>query len=317
MKTLVTGGAGFIGSNLARFLLEQGHEVRVFDDLSTGRMSNLAEIRDQIDFIEGDLRSQETVTRALNGIEAVYHQGAIPSVPKSFAEPMLFHEVNVSGTLCLYLAAIKAGARRIVFASSSSVYGDSEVEPKVESLPTSPLSPYAITKLAGELYGTVLSDNTALEVVSLRYFNVYGPRQALESGYAAVIPSFLTSILKDEPLTVFGTGEQTRDFTFVEDAARANVLAMETPEAAGDIFNVSGNCAISLNRLIEVLRELLPDRDVQVRYEPPRPGDILHSRADVAKAKRVMGYEPITGLEDGLRRSIRYYAEEIARRLPG
>ncbi|MBI2195180.1 MAG: SDR family oxidoreductase [Planctomycetes bacterium] len=311
MRVLVTGGAGFIGSHLVRHLLRRGDHVRVIDNLSAGQLGHLSEIREHIEWIQGDLRDETAIENALQGIEGVFHQGAIPSVPRSFREPALFHEVNVSGSLHLLLASLRARVRRMVMASSSSVYGDTEVQPKVESLPTRPLSPYAVTKLAAESYGRVFSRSMGIEVVSLRYFNVYGPRQSVAAQYAAVIPSFITSALQNRPLKVEGDGDQTRDFTFVEDAAQANLLAMDVPQAAGEVFNISGNCRVSINELVRFLQGLMPDRTLEVVHAPPRPGDIRHSWADTSKARTILGYVPRVGLEEGLRRTIRYFEEQL------
>lgn len=312
MKVLVTGGAGFIGSHLVHRLLEKGCSVRVLDNLSAGKTSNLTDVISDIDWLPGDLRDLPTLQKGLDQVEGVFHQGAIPSVPRSFREPMLYHDVNVTGTLQLMLEAAKLKVRRIVMASSSSVYGDSEVHPKVETLATRPLSPYAVTKLSMEAYGKVFSRNMGIEVVSLRYFNVYGPRQSAASQYAAVIPSFITAGLEGRPLTVEGDGEQTRDFTFVEDAVQANLLAMETPAAAGEVFNISGNSRVSLNQLIQCLQSLMPAKSLSIVHAPPRPGDIRHSWADTSKARNSIGYEPQVSLEEGLRRTIRYFEKKRA-----
>ena len=312
MNILITGGAGFIGSHLASSCLQDGHRIRVLDDLSTGRVENLQEIADGIELVEGDICDIELVRKVLAGVDAVFHQGAIPSVPRSFQEPHLFNEVNVTGSLQLILESVEAGVGRIVMASSSSVYGDTEELPKVETDTPMPLSPYAVGKLAAEAYGEVFSKIADIEVVSLRYFNVFGTRQPQNSQYAAVIPSFITSALKGESLRLEGDGEQTRDFTYVEDVVRANLLALEIPKAAGEVFNISGNCRVSLNELIELLNELLPDREMIISHQPPRKGDIRHSWADISKAKEILDYQPEIDLEEGLRRTISHLENELA-----
>ena len=312
MNILITGGAGFIGSHLAGSCLQDGHRIRVLDDLSTGRAENLQEIADGIELVEGDICDIELVRKALAGVDAVFHQGAIPSVPRSFQEPHLFNEVNVTGSLQLILESVEAGVGRIVMASSSSVYGDTEELPKVETDTPMPLSPYAVGKLAAEAYGEVFSKIADIEVVSLRYFNVFGTRQPQNSQYAAVIPSFITSALKGESLRLEGDGEQTRDFTYVEDVVRANLLALEIPKAGGEVFNISGNCRVSLNELIELLKELMPDREMTISQQPPRKGDIRHSWADISKAKEILDYQPEIDLEEGLRRTISYLENELA-----
>ena len=312
MNILITGGAGFIGSHLACSCLQDGHRIRVLDDFSTGMAENLQEIADGIELVEGDICDIELVRKALAGVDAVLHQGAIPSVPRSFQEPHLFNQVNVTGSLQLILESVEAGVGRIVMASSSSVYGDTEEFPKVETDTPMPLSPYAVGKLAAEAYGEVFSRIADIEVVSLRYFNVFGTRQPQDSQYAAVIPSFITSALKEESLRLEGDGEQTRDFTYVEDVVRANLLALEIPKAAGEVFNISGNCRVSLNELIELLKELMPDREMTISQQPPRKGDIRHSWADISKAQEILDYQPKIDLEEGLRRTISHLENELA-----
>jgi len=307
MNVLVTGGAGFIGSHIVRGVLEQGHHVRVLDNLCEGSLSNLAEVLSDLELLEGDLRDGDFVRKALREVEAVYHLAALASVPRSMAEPLLFHEVNSTGTLLLFHEAAKAGVRRVVFSSSSSVYGDTEVEKNVETLPPRPLSPYAATKLEGEIYGQVFTRALGLEVVALRYFNVYGPRQSVTSQYAVVIPIFISRARQDQSLTVYGDGEQTRDFVYVEDVVRANLLAMEAEGAAAEAFNISGDQRVSLNQLIGVLRALMPERELKVEYTAPRAGDVKHSRADITKAREVLGFGPRVEFEEGLRRTVRHF----------
>lgn len=307
MQSLVTGGAGFIGSHIVRRLLNQGHRVRVLDNLSEGTLSNLEAVSSDIEFIEGDIRDEASVRRAVKGVEGIYHLAAEVSVPKSMEEPMLFEDVNARATLLLYEEAAKAGARRVVLSSTSAIYGDAECERNVETLTPAPLSPYALTKLAGELYGRIFTQSGKLEVACLRYFNVYGPRQSVTSAYAAVVPIFITRILDNKPITIFGDGEQTRDFVFAEDVAHANTLAMETPSAAGQVFNISGDNRISLNNLANDLRRLMPENKFEVNYAEPRAGDIKHSRADITKANETLGFIPKVTLSEGLERTIQAF----------
>jgi len=306
---VVTGGAGFIGSHLVRALLERGRRVRIFDNLSTGSRERIADVLerhgDRCSFLEEDLRDLDALRRALDGAEVVYHQGAVPSVPRSVADPLTSNAANVDGTLNLLLAARDAGVRKVVYASSSSVYGDSDVMPKHEELPMNPLSPYAITKCIGEMYGRVFSDLWGVPTVGLRYFNVFGPAQDPESQYAAVIPRFVTAMLAGEAPTIHGDGEQSRDFTYVENVVEAN-LAAAVSEATGIAANVACGDRFSLNQLVETLNRIL-GTDIAPEHGPPRPGDVRHSQADVSLARRAIGFQPKVGFEEGLRRTVEWF----------
>jgi UDP-glucose 4-epimerase len=307
-RVLVTGGAGFIGSNLVRTLLERGDEVRVLDNFSTGNRRNLEDIADDVEVVEGELRSYERVHNATRGVELVFHQGALPSVPRSVQDPLTTSAVNVEGTLNVLLAARDEGVRRVVFASSSSVYGNSPTYPLVESQPADPISPYAVAKLAGERYCVSFSRVYTLETVVLRYFNVFGPRQDPTSQYAAVVPRFIAAIGSGEPVPVYGDGEQSRDFTFVDNVVAANLLAAEAAAAVGSIVNVATGTQASVNELAETIGELV-GRPVEKEYLPPRTGDIRDSWADVGAARRLLGYEPHVDLREGLRLAIEWLAE--------
>lgn len=307
---LVTGGAGFIGSHLAERLLEAGWSVRVLDDFSSGREENLARCRDRIELLRGDLRDPELVGRAVRGVEVIFHQAALASVPRSIAEPERTHSVNATGTLGLLEAARRAGVRRLVFAASSSVYGDTPTLPKVETMPANPSSPYALQKYVGEAYCGLYHRLYDLETVALRYFNVYGPRQDPRSEYAAVIPRFVTACLRNQSPRIHGDGEQTRDFTFVSDAVEANLLAADAPRASGAVMNVAGGRRVSLNRLLGEIVELTGAR-VEPRHDPPRPGDVRDSLADLGRAKELLGYNPAVPLRDGLLRTIDHLRKRI------
>jgi UDP-glucose 4-epimerase len=298
-SALVTGGAGFIGSHLADGLLAAGWRVSLLDDFSSGRETNVAHLLGHVELLRGDLRDAGLLARVLPGIEVVFHQGAVPSVPRSVAEPERTNDVNVTGTLRVLEASRTAGVRRVVFAASSSVYGDTPVLPKVETMPPCPLSPYALQKYAGERYCQLFHRLYGLETVALRYFNVYGPRQDPNSEYAAVIPRFARACLAGEAPLVFGDGEQTRDFTFVGDAVAANLLAADAPRAAGEVMNVAGGRRVSLNQLLREIRELT-HAQVEARYQPARPGDVRDSLADLLRARELLGYEPQVDLRTGL-----------------
>ena len=304
---LVTGGAGFIGSHIAEELVKRGERVRVIDNLSTGKHENLQHLMHEIEFIEGDLRDQEASARAVERVDFVMHQAAIPSVPRSIQDPKGSTENNLNGTLHLLVAARDAGVKRVVYASSSSVYGDSPTLPKSEDFSPAPLSPYAASKLAGEYYCQVFSQVYGLETVSLRYFNVFGPRQDPLSLYAAVIPTFITSALAKKPLIIYGDGEQTRDFSFVANVVQANLLACEAEGIAGETLNVGGGTQTSLNQLIQELQTIVT-ADLNVEYADPRPGDVKHSLASIDKAKRLMGYESTIPFGEGLRRTVEWCA---------
>lgn len=300
MKTLVTGGGGFIGSNLTRALVQRGDEVRVLDNFSTGNRTNLAELADEVEVVEGELRSYERVHAATRGVEVVFHQGALPSVPRSVQDPLTTGAVNVEGTLNVLLAARDEGVRRIVFASSSSVYGNSGDLPRIESSNPDPISPYGVSKLAAERYCVSFSRVYALETVALRYFNVFGPNQDPTSQYSAVIPRFLTAIAAGRPVAIYGDGGQRRDFTYVANVIDANLLAAEAKDANSAVLNIATGLATSVNQLADVIGTLL-ERPVEREQHPARAGDVRDSWADIARAKDVLGWEPRISLEDGLR----------------
>jgi nucleoside-diphosphate-sugar epimerase len=308
-RYLVTGGAGFIGSHIVEALVARGESVVVLDDLSTGKRENLAGLQDRITFVEGDLRDLETVKEACGGVDYVLHQGALASVPRSIADPIASNEVNSNGTLNLLVAARDAGVKRVVYAGSSSVYGDTPKLPKQEDMPANPLSPYAISKYAGEMYCRVFARLYDLEAVVLRYFNVFGPRQDPTSQYAAVIPLFITALRRGEAPHVFGDGEQSRDFTYVANVVEANLLACEAPKAAGQVINVACGGRITINELIEVMQRLL-EVSTQPIYDPPRPGDVKHSMADITRARELLGYKVVLSLEEGLQRTVEWFARD-------
>jgi nucleoside-diphosphate-sugar epimerase len=300
VKVLVTGGGGFIGSNLVRRLLELGHDVRVLDNFSTGNRRNLVDVADEIEVVEGELRSYERVHNATRGVEVVFHQGALPSVPRSVQDPLTTGAVNVEGTLNVLLAARDEGVRRVVYASSSSVYGNSGTLPRVETQFPDPISPYAVTKLAGERYCVSFARVYGLETVTLRYFNVFGPNQDPTSQYAAVVPRFIAAVDAAEPVPIYGDGEQSRDFTYVDNVIEANVLAADAAEASGAVLNVATGQSRSVNALADTIGEVL-GKPVEREYLPPRAGDVRDSWADVAAAQRVLGWEARIALDEGLR----------------
>jgi UDP-glucose 4-epimerase len=302
MRVLVTGGAGFIGSNLARALLARGDDVRVLDNFSTGNRGNLAGLEHDIELVEGDLRSYERVHAAVRGVEVVFHQGALPSVPRSVQDPLTTTAVNVEGTLNVLLASRDEGVRRIVNASSSSVYGNGGELPRAESQLPDPISPYAVAKLAAERFCTSFSRVYAMEIVSLRYFNVFGPRQDPTSQYSAVVPRFISAIATGEPVTVYGDGEQSRDFTYVDNVVGANLLAADAGGVSGEIVNVGTGGSTTVNQLADTIGRLL-SRPVEKAFEPEREADVRASWANVEQARRLLAYEPRVELEDGLRRT--------------
>jgi nucleoside-diphosphate-sugar epimerase len=303
---LVTGGAGFIGCNIARKALEKGIQVRVLDNFSTGHWHNLRDIRDDIEVVEGDLRSYHIVRKAMEGVEVVFHQGALPSVPRSIADPITSNEVNVQGTLNILHAALDSRCRRAVFASSSSIYGNAPEEIKSENLHVRPLSPYAVSKLAGEKYFQVFHHIYGLETVAVRYFNVFGPYQDPDSPYSAVIPLFVRAILAGEPPVIDGDGEQSRDFTYVDNVVHANFLASDAPDAPGHVINVACNDSITVNHLALEIARLLGREDIVPVHGPSRPGDVKHSCADISLAKKLLGYEPVVSFEEGLARTVEF-----------
>jgi nucleoside-diphosphate-sugar epimerase len=307
---LVTGGAGFIGSHLVERLVRDGHAVRVLDNFATGKRENLAPFSARIELIEGDLRSTADCAQACAGIEIVLHQGAVPSVPKSVEDPVTSHEANVDGTFNILMAARDAKCRRVVFAASSSAYGDLVELPKRESARPEPLSPYAVNKLVGEYYCRAFACCYGLETIALRYFNVFGPRQDPKSQYAAAIPAFVTAILRSEPPTIYGDGEQTRDFTYIDNVVHANLLAAQAPRVAGEVVNVACGERVSVNQIIAQINKLL-GKNVSPAYVPDRPGDVKHSLADITRAREVIGFEPIVPFDEGLRRAIAWYRENL------
>ncbi|HYF64138.1 MAG TPA: SDR family oxidoreductase [Herpetosiphonaceae bacterium] len=308
---LVTGGGGFIGSHLVDKLLELGHSVRVLDNFATGRRQNLAHCLADIDLIEGDLREADTVLRAAAGCEVILHQGALPSVPRSVADPVTSNAVNVVGTLNVLQAARERGARRVVIASSSSIYGDTPTLPKVESMPMNPRSPYATSKMAAETYTRIFADVYGMETVALRYFNVFGPRQDPGSQYSGVIAKFMTFALRGQTYTINGDGSQSRDFTYVANAVQANMLAATTPGVNGAVINIACGQRITLNDLTRILNKLV-GRDIPTAYGPPRTGDVEHSLADIGQARALLGYEPLVDVETGLARTLDWYREHEA-----
>jgi len=303
-KVLVTGGAGFIGSNVVRDLIERGDSVRVLDNFSTGNRANLEGL--DVEIVEGELRSYERVHNAVRGTEVVYHLGALGSVPRSVQDPLTSSAVNVEGTLNVLLAARDEGVRRVVFSSSSSVYGAKSERPVDESLPADPISPYGVAKLAAERYCVSFSRvYESFETVVLRYFNVFGPRQSPFSQYAAMVPLFITAIAAGKPVTVYGDGEQSRDFTYVANVVDATLRAAHASGASGRIFNVAAGSTASVNAVAEAIGRIL-DKPVQRNFAPPRPGDIRDSWADVSAARAILGYTPSVDLEQGLRRTIEH-----------
>ena len=304
---LITGGAGFIGSNLARKLAAKGEKVRVLDDFSTGKRENIAGI-EGLEVIEGSLLDYDTVKRALEGAEFVLHQAAIPSVPRSVADPLKSNEANVTGTLNLLEAARASDVKRFVFAASSSAYGDTEVLPKVENMPPDPLSPYAVGKYTGELYARVFASIYKLPTVSLRYFNIFGPYQDPASEYAAVIPKFIQLMLKGESPVIYGDGEQSRDFTYIDNAVEANLLACRSGKVgAGEVINVACGERYSLNDLVQILNEIM-GTGIEPLYSEARPGDVKHSLADITRARELLGYKAGVDFREGLKRTVEWFS---------
>jgi len=302
VKVLVTGGAGFIGSHLADALIARHHDVRIVDNLITGLAEN---VPDGAHFIAGDLTDAATAASAVRGCEVVFHQAAIPSVPLSVSEPRPSHDANINASFNVLLAARDAGVRRIVYAASSSAYGDTTVLPKSEVMPANPLSFYALQKQVGEAYCQLFYQLYGLETVALRYFNVFGPRQRPQSPYSGVLSLFIRAALAAEPPTIFGDGEQTRDFTYVDDVVSGVIAAMDAPAAAGEVINVACGRRISLNQAWDALAEVVGPLPTP-RYGPPRVGDVRDSQADIAKAERILGYHPVVSFEEGLRRTVEW-----------
>lgn len=305
---LVTGGAGFIGINLVKELLKRGQQVRVLDNFSTGRRENLDPVLDQIEVIEGDISSYHIVRKAVEGADYVLHQGALPSVPRSINDPITSNNVNINGTLNLLEASYQAGVKRFVYASSSSVYGDSEVSPKHEELKPNPKSPYAISKLTGEYYCKVYFQLYGLQTVALRYFNVFGPRQNPNSQYSAVIPKFLKLIQEGKAPHINGDGSQSRDFTYVMNNVEANLRACEVEGLGGSVMNIACGGSYTLIELVQALNEIL-GTNVQPTFGPSRAGDVMHSKADISLAHKLMGYEPKVGFKEGLKLLVEHFEE--------
>lgn len=311
-KYLVTGGAGFIGCNLARYILEKGHEVVVLDNLVTGKRENIAQIADRIEFIEGDIRDRAAVDKAVRGCAAVFHEAALGSVPRSVENPVASHDANVNGTISVLEACRAAGVKRVVFAASSSAYGDQPVSPKHEGMVPRPISPYAASKVACEAYLQAYAAAYKMETVCLRYFNVFGPHQDPQGAYAAVIPAWVSRLLRNQAPLVYGDGEQSRDFCFIQNVCKANWLAANAPAEVcnGPVLNIACNQAVSLNDILNLLKKLLKI-DVQAQYTTPRAGDVKHSLADISLARKTIGYEPEVFFTEGLERAIGWYKENL------
>ena len=306
VKCLVTGGAGFIGSHIVEALVGRGDSVRVLDNMSTGKEENLQLFGSRIEFVKGDLREKKDLERAVAGVEVIFHQAALRSVPRSIDDPGATNDVNITGTLNLLMAARQAKVRRVVYASSSSAYGDQKTFPQVETMCPAPLSPYAVAKLSAELYCVMFSRTFGLETVSLRYFNVFGPRQHPESQYAAVIPKFMLSAKTGAPLEVHSDGMQSRDFTYVANVVHANLLAAEKPKAAGEFFNIANGKNYSLLDLIALLEKFI-GHPLERKHSPARAGDVRKTWADIGKAGDLLGYTPQVGLEEGLKRTWEWF----------
>lgn len=304
---LVTGGAGFIGSHIAAALASAGARVRVIDDLSTGYRENLEEIKGDLDFVQGSLADANALRKAIEDVELVFHEAAIPSVPRSVENPRRTHVASVESTFSLLLAAREKNVRRLVYAASSSAYGDQPTLPKVETMLPDPLSPYAVAKLVGEQYSQVFSRVYGLETVSLRYFNVFGPRQDPSSTYSGVVSRFISDLLRDKRPVIYGDGEQSRDFTYIENVVDANLKAAHTTKGIGQIINVANGERITLNKLLDELKSLTGKPDVVADYQAPRAGDVKHSLADITRAREWLGYQPSVGLRQGLQFTIDWW----------
>jgi nucleoside-diphosphate-sugar epimerase len=306
MRYLVTGGAGFIGSNTVDELVRRGHSVVVLDDFSSGKEDNLAEVRNKITFIKGSITDIEVVRKAMHEAEYVLHLAAKTSVPRSVKDPIETNKINIDGTLNVLVAAKELKVKRVVFAASSSAYGETPTLPKVETMQPEPISPYGVTKYVGELYGQTFGRCYGLENVALRYFNIFGPRQDPSSPYSGVLAKFCSAFLEDAQPVVFGDGEQTRDFTYVENAVQANLLACEAPSVSGKVFNVGVGGRVSLNEVVRALGKIT-GKTLETKYEPPRDGDIRDSQADITQARELLGYEPQVSFEEGLSRTYEWY----------
>jgi len=309
-KFLVTGGAGFIGSNICKRLVAQGCFVRVVDNLLTGKRSNLAPIMDKIEFVEADMGVPEVARSVVKGIDVILHEGALPSVPRSVDDPASTHQHCVDATFTLLLAARDAGVKRFVYAASSAAYGDTPTLPKVETMAPNPLSPYAVGKLVGEYYCSVFSKVFGLQTIALRYFNVFGPQQDPTSQYAAAIPAFVTAILRDQSPTIYGDGEQSRDFTYVDNVVQANLLAARAQETHGEVVNIACGEAVTVNAIIGMINRLL-GKKVKPIYAPARAGDVKHSLADITAARKLIGFQPVVLFREGLEKSIDWYRQNL------
>lgn len=310
MRYLVTGGAGFIGSNLVDELVRRGHKVVVLDDLSAGQEANLADVRDKIDLHIGSITDLAAVQSACRGVDYVIHLAARTSVPRSVQDPLETNYVNIDGTLNVLVAARDARARRFVYAASSAAYGETPSLPKVESMPAEPISPYGVTKYVGELYAHVFGRAYGLENACIRYFNVFGPRQDPTSPYSGVLSRFMLAVIQGRPPVVYGDGEQSRDFTYIENIVEETLLACETGHASGKVFNGGTGARITINQVL-LLLEKVSGKKIQAKYEPPRTGDIRDSQADISLARKVLGYEPRVHFEEGLRRTWKWYKENF------
>jgi len=306
MRYLVTGGAGFIGSNIVDELVRRGHNVAVFDDLSSGKEANLVAVRDKIEFHMGSITELEATRKVCQKADYVIHLAARTSVPRSVQDPIETNRVNIDGTLNVLVAARDAGARRVVYAASSSAYGDTPTLPKIETMPVVPISPYGITKYVGELYAQVFGRVYGLENASVRYFNVFGPRQDPTSQYSGVLSRFILAVLRAEPVVVYGDGEQSRDFTYIDNVVDETLRACESPNASGIVFNGGTGSRITLNEVVKLL-EKITGQKIQAKYEAPRPGDIRDSQADIGLARKMLGYEPRVLFEEGLKRTWNWY----------
>ena len=307
MKFLVTGGAGFIGSHIVDALVKNGDKVCVLDDLSSGRRENLEGVADKIKFVEGDIRDKVIAAKAMDGVDYVLHQAALRSVPKSLGNPKLYNDVNINGTLNILETAKEAKVKRIVFASSSSVYGETDRFPQREDFYPRLISPYALTKLAGEYYCRIFSEIYGLETASLRYFNVFGPRQSLENQYAVVIPKFITCMLKDENPPIHGDGKQTRDFTYVENVVQANIKAATAPDIKCEVFNIACGKNYSVFDIVKYVNKILK-KDIKPKFTPLRPGDVKDTLADIGKARKLIKFDPKIGFEEGIVKTIEYFS---------